>query len=47
MLFMYRCFFFSQLGPFIDSEHPEIKKGTVDRSFDEIFRSEILRRVST
>ncbi|XP_008222042.1 PREDICTED: DNA polymerase alpha subunit B [Prunus mume] len=33
------------LGPFIDSEHPEIKKGTVDRSFDEIFRSEILRRL--
>ena len=37
---------FSQLGPFVDSEHPEIKKGTVDGSFDEIFRLEILRRVS-
>ncbi|KAM2018383.1 hypothetical protein ACFX1T_021332 [Malus domestica] len=33
------------LGPFIDSEHPEIKKGTVDRSFDEIFQTEILRRL--
>ncbi|PKA50073.1 hypothetical protein AXF42_Ash021104 [Apostasia shenzhenica] len=33
------------MGPFIDSEHPEIKKGTVDRSFDEIFRTEIFRRV--
>lgn len=38
---------FSQLGPFVDSEHPEIKKGTVDRSFDEIFHMEILRRVYT
>ncbi|EEF47552.1 DNA polymerase alpha subunit B [Ricinus communis] len=33
------------LGPFVDSEHPEIKKGTVDGSFDEIFRQEILRRL--
>ncbi|GAV90433.1 DNA_pol_E_B domain-containing protein/Pol_alpha_B_N domain-containing protein [Cephalotus follicularis] len=33
------------LGPFIDSEHPEIKKGTTDRSFDEIFRLEILQRL--
>lgn len=39
--------FFFQVGPFVDSEHPEIKKGTVDRSFDEIFQHEILRRVST
>ncbi|XVE85256.1 hypothetical protein DITRI_Ditri17bG0077500 [Diplodiscus trichospermus] len=31
------------LGPFIDSEHPEIKKGTVDLSFDEIFQLEVLR----
>ncbi|KAK3040809.1 hypothetical protein RJ639_029153 [Escallonia herrerae] len=31
------------LGPFIDSDHPKIKKGTVDRTFDEIFRLEILR----
>ncbi|XP_022734880.1 DNA polymerase alpha subunit B-like isoform X2 [Durio zibethinus] len=33
------------LGPFIDSEHPQIKKGTVDLSFDEIFQMEVLRRV--
>lgn len=38
---------FSQLGPFIDSEHPDIKKGTTDRSFDEIFHFEILRKVIT
>ncbi|OMO81428.1 DNA polymerase alpha/epsilon, subunit B [Corchorus olitorius] len=33
------------LGPFIDSEHPQIKKGMVDLSFDELFQSEILRMV--
>ncbi|XP_042506466.1 DNA polymerase alpha subunit B [Macadamia integrifolia] len=33
------------LGPFVDSEHPEIKKGTVHRSFVEVFRVEILRRL--
>ncbi|XP_058005627.1 uncharacterized protein LOC110640495 isoform X1 [Hevea brasiliensis] len=33
------------LGPFVDSEHPEIRKGTVDRSFDEIFHMEIIRRL--
>ncbi|XP_057431377.1 uncharacterized protein LOC130724206 [Lotus japonicus] len=33
------------LGPFIDSEHPDIKKGTTDRSFDEIFHFEILRKL--
>ncbi|XP_039055588.1 DNA polymerase alpha subunit B-like isoform X2 [Hibiscus syriacus] len=33
------------LGPFIDSEHPQIKKGTVDLSFDDIFQSEVLRMV--
>ncbi|KAF9620472.1 hypothetical protein IFM89_013089 [Coptis chinensis] len=33
------------LGPFIDSEHPEIRKGTIDRSFDDIFHSDILRRL--
>lgn len=33
------------LGPFIDSEHPDIKKGTVDRDFDEIFRLEVLRKL--
>ncbi|CAL5421137.1 unnamed protein product [Camellia sinensis] len=32
-------------GPFIDSEHPEIKKGAVNRTFDEIFRLEILGRL--
>ncbi|XP_003552790.1 DNA polymerase alpha subunit B [Glycine max] len=32
------------LGPFVDSEHPDIKKGTVDRSFDEIFE-EILKKL--
>ncbi|KAJ8615681.1 hypothetical protein MRB53_035053 [Persea americana] len=33
------------MGPFLDSEHPDIKKGTVSRSFDEIFHVEILRRL--
>ncbi|KAK7306232.1 hypothetical protein VNO77_44158 [Canavalia gladiata] len=33
------------LGPFIDTEHPDIKKGTVDRSFDEIFHFEILKKL--
>ncbi|KAK8691555.1 hypothetical protein V6N13_075061 [Hibiscus sabdariffa] len=33
------------LGPFIDSEHPQIKKGTVDLSFDDIFQTEVLRMV--
>lgn len=33
------------LGPFVDSEHPEIKKGTMDRSFDEIFHMEVMRRL--
>ncbi|CAL5357787.1 unnamed protein product [Camellia sinensis] len=33
------------LGPFIDYEHPEIKKGAVNRTFDEIFRLEILGRL--
>ncbi|XP_048318477.1 uncharacterized protein LOC107428341 [Ziziphus jujuba] len=33
------------LGPFVDSEHPEIKRGTVDQSFDEIFHQEIIRRL--
>ncbi|KAG0455006.1 hypothetical protein HPP92_024298 [Vanilla planifolia] len=31
------------MGPFLDTEHPEIRKGTLDRSFDEIFHVEILR----
>jgi len=33
------------MGPFVDSEHPEIKKGTVDGTFDDIFHGEIIRRV--
>lgn len=33
------------MGPFVDSEHPEVKKGAVDRSFDELFCQEILRRL--
>ncbi|GFY88166.1 DNA polymerase alpha 2 [Actinidia rufa] len=33
------------LGPFIDTEHPEIKKGTINKTFDEIFRLEILGRL--
>ncbi|KAK9276974.1 hypothetical protein L1049_006513 [Liquidambar formosana] len=33
------------LGPFIDSEHPEVKKGTVDKTYEELFRLEILRRL--
>ncbi|KAI9170464.1 hypothetical protein LWI28_028412 [Acer negundo] len=33
------------LGPFVDSEHPQIKKGTVDMSYDEIFRLEVLRKL--
>ncbi|XP_024025731.1 DNA polymerase alpha subunit B [Morus notabilis] len=33
------------LGPFVDSEHPEIEKGSTNRSFDEIFHFEILKRL--
>ncbi|KAJ1410604.1 DNA-polymerase alpha/epsilon, subunit B [Sesbania bispinosa] len=33
------------LGPFIDSEHPDIKKGITERSFDELFRFEVLRKL--
>ncbi|KAJ4839405.1 hypothetical protein Tsubulata_016860 [Turnera subulata] len=31
------------LGPFIDSDHPEISKGTTDRSFEDIFHHEIIK----
>ncbi|KAK9108413.1 hypothetical protein Syun_024424 [Stephania yunnanensis] len=31
------------MGPFVDSEHPEIKIGAVDRSFDSIFHMEVLQ----
>uniref|UniRef100_A0A453SUU1 DNA polymerase alpha subunit B n=1 Tax=Aegilops tauschii subsp. strangulata TaxID=200361 RepID=A0A453SUU1_AEGTS len=30
---------------FIDSDHPEIKKGTSDQSFHDIFHFEILRKL--
>lgn len=33
------------MGPFIDSDHPDIKKGTVDQSFQDIFHFEILRKI--
>ncbi|XP_066378201.1 uncharacterized protein [Miscanthus floridulus] len=33
------------MGPFIDSDHPDIKKGTVDQSFHDIFHFEILRKI--
>ncbi|CAL4896390.1 unnamed protein product [Urochloa decumbens] len=33
------------MGPFIDSDHPDIKKGTVDQTFHDIFHFEILRRI--
>ncbi|KAL8254299.1 hypothetical protein R6Q59_032520 [Mikania micrantha] len=33
------------LGPFIDSEHPDIKKGALNKTYDELFRLEILKRL--
>ncbi|KAG8051016.1 hypothetical protein GUJ93_ZPchr0009g2163 [Zizania palustris] len=33
------------MGPFIDSDHPDIKKGTVDQGFQDIFHFEILRKL--
>ncbi|KAK4763658.1 hypothetical protein SAY87_013096 [Trapa incisa] len=33
------------LGPFVDSEHPEIRRGATERSFNEIFHMEILRKL--
>ncbi|KAL6905855.1 hypothetical protein ACP4OV_003456 [Aristida adscensionis] len=33
------------MGPFIDSDHPDIKKGTVDQSFHDIFHFEIMRKI--
>ncbi|CAM8912938.1 unnamed protein product [Rhodiola kirilowii] len=33
------------MGPFIDSEHPEIRKSAVHKTFDEIFQHEILKRL--
>ncbi|MFS7943928.1 putative DNA polymerase alpha/delta/epsilon, subunit B, DNA polymerase alpha, subunit B [Helianthus anomalus] len=33
------------LGPFIDSEHPEIKKGALNKTYDELFRLEVFKRL--
>ncbi|KAK6160354.1 hypothetical protein DH2020_003735 [Rehmannia glutinosa] len=33
------------LGPFIDSDHPELRKGTVSQTFDEMFHLEILGKL--
>ncbi|CAA0841485.1 DNA polymerase alpha 2 [Striga hermonthica] len=33
------------LGPFIDSDHPELCKGTVDQTFDEMFHLQILEKL--
>ncbi|CAA0841486.1 DNA polymerase alpha 2 [Striga hermonthica] len=33
------------LGPFIDSDHPELSKGTVDQTFDEMFHLQILEKL--
>ncbi|KAF6158114.1 hypothetical protein GIB67_014908, partial [Kingdonia uniflora] len=33
------------LGPFVYSKHLEIKRGAIDKSFDDIFHVEILRRL--
>ncbi|KAL7612873.1 hypothetical protein Lser_V15G05694 [Lactuca serriola] len=32
-------------GPFTDLEHPEIKKGALNRTYDDLFCLEILRRL--
>mmetsp|Transcript_4249 Transcript_4249/g.9247 ORF Transcript_4249/g.9247 Transcript_4249/m.9247 type:complete len:633 (+) Transcript_4249:69-1967(+) len=34
------------LGPFVDVEHPAVKDGRVDRTFEQLYKDEILRRVS-
>lgn len=33
------------MGPFVDSEHPQIKNGTVDRFYEEIFQEEVCARL--
>ncbi|XP_039798730.1 DNA polymerase alpha subunit B-like isoform X2 [Panicum virgatum] len=33
------------MGPFIDSDHPVMKKGTVDQTFHDIFYFEVLRKI--
>ncbi|KAI6686661.1 hypothetical protein NL676_032574 [Syzygium grande] len=33
------------LGPFVDSEHPEVRRGSIDMTFDDIFHQEILGKL--
>ncbi|KAI5069353.1 hypothetical protein GOP47_0015654 [Adiantum capillus-veneris] len=33
------------MGPFVDSEHPQVKQGAVDRTFQEIFVEEVGSRI--
>ncbi|KAH6818853.1 DNA polymerase alpha 2 [Perilla frutescens var. frutescens] len=33
------------LGPFIDSDHPELRRGIINQTFDEMFRLEILGKL--
>ncbi|XP_011086737.1 DNA polymerase alpha subunit B [Sesamum indicum] len=33
------------LGPFIDSDHPELRKGTINQTFEEMFQLEILGKI--
>ncbi|KAL3649861.1 hypothetical protein CASFOL_006264 [Castilleja foliolosa] len=33
------------LGPFVDSDHPELRKGIIDQTFDEIFRLGIIAKL--
>lgn len=34
------------MGPFVDSEHPQIKQGTASRLLSHVFQEEIRMRVS-
>lgn len=34
-----------QMGPFVDSEHPQIKQGTINKLFSHIFQEEVRMRV--
>lgn len=36
-----------QMGPFVDSEHPLIKQGLVDKTFKQMFHDEFKTRVSS
>ena len=29
------------MGPFVDLEHPEVKDGSLDRTFEQVFRDEV------